>query len=271
MRKNLLLSSIFLKTLRDRRRSLLFWGICFVLLGIMVVSLYPLIQDFSAIQEYMELFPEEFLALFTGGINDFTSPEGYLNSELFFLIFPLLIMVFAISFGSSAVAGEEEQGTLDLLLSNPIPRWRMVLEKFAAMVFSIILLALLFWAVLTISGYFVDMGLNLARLAAVCFSAALLGITFGAVALAVGCARGRRGLSMSAAGALVGYSYLLNAMAPLIDWLEPFRILSPFYYYIGEDPLANGLNFTHAGILVGLAVVFVAVAITTFRKRDLSV
>ena len=266
-----MLSNIFLKTIRDRRRSLLFWGISFVLIAVLVVSLYPLIQDFSPIQEYMELFPEEFLALFTGGINDFTSPEGYLHGELFFLVFPLLIMVFAINFGSSAVAGEEEQHTLDLLLSNPLPRWRLVLEKFAAMVFSIVLLVIIFWGALAISSHIVDMGLNLARLAAVCFSAALLGITFGAVALAVGCAWGRRGLSMSAAGALVGYSYLLNTMAPLIDWLEPFRGLSPFYYYIGADPLKNGLNGSHAAVLAGLIAVFLAVAIVTFRKRDLSV
>jgi ABC-2 type transport system permease protein len=266
-----LLSSIFLKAIRDRRRSLLFWGISFVLIAVMVVSLYPLIESFSAIQEYMELFPEEFLALFTGGMNDFTSPEGYLHSELFFLVFPLLILVFAINFGSNAVAGEEEQGTLDLLLSNPIPRWRLVLEKFAAMVFSILLLTLLFWGALAISGYVVDMGLSLSRLAAVCFSAALLGVTFNAVALAVGCARGRRGLSMSTAGALVGYSYLLNTMAPLIDWLEPFQILSPFYYYIGADPLNNGLNGTHVAVLVGLTTVFIIIALATFRKRDLAV
>jgi ABC-2 type transport system permease protein len=266
-----LLSSIFLKAIRDRRRSLLFWGISFVLIAVMVVSLYPLIESFSAIQEYMELFPEEFLALFTGGMNDFTSPEGYLHSELFFLVFPLLILVFAINFGSNAVAGEEEQGTLDLLLSNPIPRWRLVLEKFAAMVFSILLLTLLFWGALAISGYVVDMGLSLSRLAAVCFSAALLGVTFNAVALAVGCARGRRGLSMSTAGALVGYSYLLNTMAPLIDWLEPFQILSPFYYYIGADPLTNGLNGTHVAVLVGLTTVFIIIALATFRKRDLAV
>jgi len=237
----------------------------------MVVSLYPLIESYSAIEEYMELLPEEVMAFFTGGINDFTSPEGYIHSELFFLVFPLLILVFAISFGSNAVPGEEEQGTLDLLLSNPLPRWRMVLEKFAAMVFSIVLLVLVFWGALAISGHVVDMGLSLGRLAAICFSATLLGVTFGAVALAVGCARGRRGLSMSTAGAFVGYSYLLNAMAPLIDWLEPFQVLSPFYYYIGAEPLTNGLNVTHAAVLVGLTAFFVAAAIATFRKRDLSI
>ena len=266
-----MLSSIFLKTLRDRRRSLLFWGICLVLLAVMVVSLYPVIESYSAIQEYMELLPEELMALFTGGIDDITSPEGFLHSELFFLVFPLLVMVFAIGFGSSAVAGEEEQGTLDLLLSNPLPRWRMVLEKFAAMVFSIVLLVLVFWGALAISGHVVDMGLSLGKLGAVCFSAALLGITFGAVALAVGCARGHRGLSMSIAGALVGYSYLLNAMAPLIHWLEPFQVLSLFYYYIDANPLTNGLNGTHVAVLSGLTAVFVAAAIATFRKRDLSV
>ncbi|HEY90640.1 MAG TPA: ABC transporter permease subunit [Dehalococcoidia bacterium] len=266
-----MLNSIFLKTIRDRRRSLLFWGISFVLIAVLVVSLYPLIESFSAIQEYMELFPEEVLALFTGGMNDFTSPEGYLHSELFFMVFPLLIMVFAINFGSSAVAGEEEQGTLDLLLSNPLPRWRLVLEKSAALVFSIFLLVIIFWGALAISSHVVGMGLSLTGLTAACFSAALLGIAFGAIALAVGCARGRRGLSMSTAGALVGYSYLLNTMAPLIDWLEPFRVLSPFYYYIGADPLKNGLNGLHAAVLAGIIAVFLTVAIATFRKRDLSV
>jgi len=266
-----LLSSIFLKTIRDRRRSLLFWGISLVLIAVLVVSIYPMIEGFSGIQEYMDFLPEEVLALFTGGMNDFTSPEGYLHGELFFLVFPLLIMVFAINFGSSAVAGEEEQHTLDLLLSNPLPRWRLVLEKSAAMVFSVFLLVIIFWGALAISSHVVDMDLSLARLAAVCFSAALLGIAFGIIALAVGCARGRRGLSMSTAGALIGYSYLLNTLAPLIDWLEPFQVLSPFYYYIGADPLKNGLNGTHAAVLAGLTAVFLAVAIATFWKRDLSV
>ena len=73
------------------------------------------------------------------------------------------------------------------------------------------------------------------------------------------------------ASALGMYAYLLNVIAPIIEWLEPFRKLSPFYYYIAADPLNNGLNLGHVAILTGLIAVFLAVALITFQRRDLAV
>ena len=46
---------------------------------------------------------------------------------------PLLLLIAAIGAGARATAGEEERGTLDLLLANPISRRRLVLEKLAAL------------------------------------------------------------------------------------------------------------------------------------------
>ena len=139
------------------------------------------------------------------------------------------------------------------------------------MVICTLLLIIVFWATLAIGGAAIDMGLNLVRLAAVCFSGFLLAITFGTVALAVGCARGKRGQSMGVGGALAVYAYMLNALAPLIDWLEPFQLASPFYYYIEANPLSNGLNPLHAAVLIGLTVIFLGIAIVTFERRDLAV
>lgn len=266
-----MLRNIVLKTLRDRRRSLLFWGLGLVILAVVLILFYPVIREATFISEYLESFPEEFMALFAGEITDYASPEGFLNGELFFLMYPLLLMVFAIGFGSGAIAGEEEHGTLDLLLSNPLNRWHLVLEKFIAMLVCTMLLTIVFWATLAIGGAAIDMGLNLVRLAAVCFSGFLLAIAYGALALAVGCARGKRGLSMGVAGALGVYGYMLNALAPLIDWLEPFQVASPFYYYIDANPLSNGLDPLHAAALIGLTVFFLGIAIVTFERRDLAV
>ncbi|HEY40529.1 MAG TPA: ABC transporter permease subunit [Dehalococcoidia bacterium] len=266
-----MLRNIILKTLRDRRRSLLFWGLGFVVLAAIIIAFYPVIRDATFITEYLESFPEEFMALFAGEITDYASAEGFLNGELFFLMYPLLMLVFSIGFGSGAIAGEEERRTLDLLLSNPLNRWRLVMEKFAAMVICTLLLAIVFWATLAIGGAIADMGLNLLRLAAVCFSGFLLAIAYGTVALAVGCSRGKRGLSMGVSGALGVYGYMLNALAPLIDWLEPFQVASPFYYYIDANPLSNGLDPLHAAVLIGLTIFFLVIAIATFERRDVAV
>jgi len=186
-------------------------------------------------------------------------------------MYPLLLLVFAVGFGSGAIAGEEEKGTLDLLLSNPLNRWRVVLEKYIGMIICTLILIIVFWATLAIGGAIIDMGLNLARLAAVCFSGFLLAIAFGSVALTIGCARGKTGVAMGVGGALGVYAYMLNALAPLIGWLEPFQVASPFYYYIEANPLSNGLDPVHAGVLIGLSIVFLVIAIVTFERRDLAV
>ena len=267
-----MLSNILLKTLRDKRRSMLFWGIGLVALAIMIMSFLPTITNESeAIEAYIEILPEELMAAFGGDIADIATPEGFLNAELFFMMTPILFLVFTIGFGAGAIAGEEEQGTLDMLLANPLSRRRVVLEKFGALSIGIMLLAIVYWVGLAVGLAAVDSDINLLNVAAACFSAALLGIAFGTLSLAIGCATGKRNLAMAGTGGLAVVTYFLNALAPVIDFLEPFRGLSPFYYYIGGDPLYNGLNLGHATVLTGLTVVLLFVALITFERRDLAV
>ena len=78
-------------------------------------------------------------------------------------------------------------------------------------------------------------------------------------------------MSIGGASAIGVAAYFLNALAPLVDVLEPLTRLSPFYYYIGADPLTNGLNLLHAAVLTGLTLALLAVALVTFERRDLAV
>jgi len=76
---------------------------------------------------------------------------------------------------------------------------------------------------------------------------------------------------MGVAGALAVAAYFLNSLAPIVDVLEPYRKLSPFYYYIAADPLKNGLNLGHAAVLVGSTAVFFVASLLAFQRRDLAV
>ena len=67
---------------------------------------------------------------------------------------------------------------------------------------------------------------------------------------------------------IVMAAYFLNALAPLSDALEPLQKLSPFYYFIGGDPLTNGLNALHGLVLLGLTAAALGVALFTFERRD---
>ena len=86
-------------------------------------------------------------------------------------------------------------------------------------------MAIIFWAGLAAGVTIINEDVNLLNLAAACFSAALLGITCGAISLTIGCAAGKRNMATAVASGLPAITYLLNALASVIDMLQPFRSL----------------------------------------------
>lgn len=266
----MLLSSILLKTIWDQRKTFLWWAAGVSALNALNVFLYPSVADVPDLDAIFESMPEAISRLFLGNIESLTSPEGYLNGQNFVVMQPLIFLVFAIGRGSGAIAGEEERGTLDLLLAYPIRRSRVVLEKFAAMVAATLALGVVSWLSMTIPALAVDMDISLLRLAEIHISCVLLGLVFGTVALGLGCATGSRGMSLGVASALAVAAYFVNALAPLVESLESAQKLSPFYLYIGADPLSNGLDPAHAGALLGIVAVFIALGLALFERRDLN-
>ena len=250
--------------------SLMFWAIGFALLTLITILFYPSIKD---VPEFSELFDETgaIARVFAGGFTDLTSPEGYLNSQVFSLLVPILFLVFAIGQGSGAIAGEEERGTLDILLSNPTTRLQVLTQKFAAMTAAISALSLILWLSVVIGAAIVSMDLSPWRTLHVSLSAMLLGVLFGTLALALGSAIGKRGLSIGVTGAIAVTAYFIYALAPLVEGLEPAEKVSPFYYYIAADPLTNGLNLVHTAVLIGVTAALGAVAAFAFERRDLAV
>jgi ABC-2 type transport system permease protein len=59
------------------------------------------------------------------------------------------------------------------------------------------------------------------------------------------------------------------ALAPLADWLEPWRVLSPFYYYASYDRLVDGMDWGAAGVLALVTAVLAGAAVLAFERRDL--
>jgi len=267
-----MLRNIFLKVLRDQRRAFIWWCLGLALLTLYVVLLYPSIHQNSAqFSKMVNSLPEALRNAFLGESGDFSSPTGFLNSELFFMMLPLIFLFYAIGMGSKAIAGEEERGTLDLLASYPLRRYRIAAGKFAALAAATGALAFVFWLTLTLGGMAVKIEIGWGRMAEATLSAALLGLAFGSIALMLGCAFGKRGLATGVTSALAVGSYLLNSLGPSVKALKPYRILSLFYYNTGGNPLVNGLNGWHVLVFCTVTAVCLAAALWAFDRRDLSV
>lgn len=266
-----MLHSIFARTIRDQRRSLPWWIVGLAATAALMMSFYPSVKQSAAqLDEYLKALPEALKATFIGGSTDYASPSGYLNSELFAFFLPIVFITFTVAGGARAIATEEERGTLDLLLSTPMRRRDIVLEKFAALAVSTALLCAAMWASLAVGTELVDFNISLGRLAEAVVSLGLLSLAIGALALAVGAARGSHGLAVGLAATVALLMYLVNSLGLVVQGLRPWRKLSFFYFYAGNDPLNNGISLTHAAVLIASTALLVVVAIVAFDRRDVS-
>jgi ABC-2 type transport system permease protein len=264
-----MLHSLFIKTLYDARRALVGWGLGLLGTVAMVVAMYPTVRT-GSYQRSVQEAPEALLRAFgmDRGI-DIVSGAGYLGGYLFGFMLPMLLLVFAIGAGAGAVAGEEDRGTLELLVANPVSRSRVLAEKFGAFVVMAVLLGLVVLAGVLAGGPLVGLEVGVAGLAAAVASQTLLAILFGGLAMAVGAATGSRGLAVGVGAAAAVGAYLVHSLAPLADALAWLQRLSPIWWATGNDPLQHGPG---VGLLVLLAVLGAVLAMggTLFARRDLA-
>jgi ABC-2 type transport system permease protein len=263
-----MLRSVVGKTLRDQWRALLAWAVSLALLVAMYAAIWPSVRSQPSMDDFLDQMPEAFRSLFAASGADMSTPVGYVQVELLSLMGPVLLLLYTVTAGAASIAGEEDRHTMDLLLANPVSRSRVVLEKLAALVFGTLFLTAVTAVALLGEGALVGMDLPAGQVVAAMIHLGLLGLVFGALALAVGGLTGHAALSRAVPGVVAVLAYVVNGLGPIVSWLKPFRKLSPFYQYLGHDPLRNGLCGTSLVIAVGTVAVLAVVAVVGFRRRD---
>lgn len=264
-----MLRSVFGKTLWDQRRGILIWSIGIAAVGVMYAAFYPTLNSPEMI-EFMEAYPREIMDAM--GITDLSSPEGYLGGTTYGILGPILMIIFGSSLGARAVAGEEENGRLDVLLAHPVTRWRVVVERAGAMIVALVVAgAVLLLGMVAMAGVADFASIGLANLAAASGQLTLLGLVFGALALAVGAATGSRALALGVVAIVGVLTYFANTLGPSVDWLAWSQDVSPFRYYSGGEPLRNGFQAMDSLVLVGTGLVLVALAVIGLERRDVAV
>ncbi|MFM8998610.1 MAG: ABC transporter permease subunit [Actinomycetota bacterium] len=260
------MTALLRKALREQRRSALGWGVGSLGLALLYAAIFPsIVESQSALDSYMRSLPEAFRELFG---TDYSSPAGYLRAEFFSALGVLVFLLLSIGAGARAIGGEEEAGTLELLLAFPVRRRAVLLTKLAALAASSVAVAFVLWAGLAIVGPVFDLDVPLGDLAAGIVMLWLLGLAFGAIALAVGAATGRRSTALVVTSVLAAASYLVNLFGPVVDALGPGRPLSLFRWYLDPDPLTTGLHAASVLVLLAVAAGATVLGLLAFERRD---
>lgn len=262
---------VFAQMLRERRRGLLLWSLAVAALSLITAASYPTIKESdSALDELMESMPEGMTQMF-GAADGITSPPGYLNSQFYSNVFPIILLIAGIAAAAWAIAGSEREGTLESLLANPVHRSRVAFERLAG---TTILVALL-TAVATVlliafRSPFELAELSVSNLAAAGVGSFLLAMLFTSITFAVGAASGSKGAAIAAGAGLATATYVLFGLSSLVDFFHSVRWLSPWYWFLSTSPLSGGWTFTATVLPLLVIIPVVAVGTYLFTRRDLT-
>ncbi len=259
-------SRIWIKTASEHQGLVFITAsVMFFMMGVMMGPIYSLLDD--TLLTFMDEFPEVLLALFGGG--DASTPEGWYQLETFGMMAPIAVMVATITIGAGALAKEEQNRTMGLLLANPVKRSTVVSQKTIAMVLNGAVVGFSIFAGVAAGSLLGGLGMDTGNIAATSVLATLIGIVFGAFALMLGAAVGRSRVASFGSVGVALILFVLNAFLPFNDSLAGYAKWSPFYYYLTSDPLMNGMHWGHGAVLAVIATVLVGLSVVLFERRDL--
>jgi len=260
-------SSIFLKTLRSFRIGIFGWGVGMGLLMYVVLVAVPSVVSTPEARASLVSLASSFAWLAEPVKVD--TPGGYATWKYGPLI--LLMALWPILVCSRTLRGEEENGSLDILLSLPRGRWRVALEKLAAIWTALLLMALLIGVLVFAGGAQVNAGISLGDALLFGLNLALISGVFGSIALLISQFTQERRTASGAAGTLLVVFIIMDMVHRVFPDAEWVSRLSPVYYFNLTRPLIPGYG-SNAGamlLLFGLSLLLSGIAIWLFVRRDI--
>lgn len=266
-----MLRNVWTKTLYDQRRALAAWATALVLLVAMYAGFYPSFHGSNSYNDLINQMPKALRDLFTAGAGgDLSSGPGYIYMELLSFMAPTLLLVYVIGAGTQAIAGEEERRTLDLLLATSLTRQKLLLQKAFAIATGTVVLAAAMGLAIVAFGAAADMGLATVNVVASMLHLTLLAMVFAALTLFMGAATGRVVPTRAVPAAVAVVAYLVNGFGASVSWLSPLRKFSPFFQYVGHDPIRHGVSWLAIAVALATVGVLLLGALRVFVRRDIS-
>ena len=256
------------RVLRERWRGLAGWATGLIALVAVQVAVYPTIRDSQKDwSDLTEQFPEAFRKILR--MQDYASPVGYLTTELFSFMVPLILIGISCSWAARAGAEEEENGTADILMSLPISRRSILLTRLMASTLAVAMVSAAGIIMLVVGTNVAGMDVSIPGLVAATLACAVLGAVFGSVSVAAAAWTGRREVGLATGLGMAIPLFVAYSLAPLVGFFDDVLFLNPYQWTIGQSPLVNGMDPALTVVSLLAAALFSALGLAGFTHRDI--
>ncbi|MHC4994755.1 MAG: hypothetical protein ACYTGQ_06825 [Planctomycetota bacterium] len=256
-------------------RTLWVWGLIALLIFLIQIAICGIAHDNERVKAYLELLnvmPSFFKSLIGGeslqvdNIGAFIG-IGYQAPQVF-----LLIMLYAVGVPTGLLAGEVQQGRMELILSRVVTRTQVyACATLITLVGMFALVGVMFLG--TVAGtWLFDFReqVELYPFFKVAMNGGLLSSMVGGFVLMCAAIFSRRVMAVGYASGVLVVLYIVSALSEWWPVMEPLGPWTPFYYVDGPRIFNEpGWPWDHIAVLAGLLVIFVAVGGAVWRRRDL--
>lgn len=260
--------SVLAEHLRANRRGFLGWAAAITAVAAMYSAFWPVFGHNASLSNALDAMPQAMKDAFH--LTDYSSAAGYFGSTVFGLLVPILFAVFAIAAGVRAIAGDEDAGTLELVMAYPITRAALAVQRYLAVITAMVFAGTVLLTVILLVRYpakFTE--LPAGNIAATVLMLVLFAICFASIGFGIGAYTGKRTISLGAAAYLAVATYLCSSFLPQVKGLGWVKNISPFAWYLDGEPLRHGVQWGYSALLVAVAVFFAGAGIWQFQRRDL--
>lgn len=252
--------------LRALRRSGTVWALSLASLIALTVAFWPAFQTEADLGKIIDALPKEVIDAF--GLADFGSPAGFLRGNLYAVMVPLLLAVAAVMFTNGQTAAEEDAGRMELYLAQPVSRQAVFIGRLTASLIWLVIVSLVMLAAQLASDAAFGLPIGTDRLVETTALCLLLAAWYaGLTGLVAGWAA-RPGLAIGIGIGLVVAGYVIMALFPISNLLEPWRHVSPWDWALGGDPLVNPSEPWRYLALAVPALAMAGAGTLLFGRRD---
>lgn len=235
------------------------------IVGMVFATIFPSFEDAGA-EDIADSFPPAMREMF--GVEAMGSIEGFLAVEVYNFVWVLLFGIYFAYTAGGLIANDRESGYLDLLLTYPISRRQLLVERVGALLVPITLINVLGLIFIFIGVTLIGESIPFNRLVMV----HVLSVPYFLVCIGIGVlfsvifvrAETAQRLSFGAVFIL----WLFESITATVDNLDWIGYASPTRYYNPTDILVHGdYAFVHAIImLIGFAILVIFSSILLQRN-----
>lgn len=259
------------KTISDRWRGTAIYAGALAAYVLLITAMFPSFQNMTGVKEMMENYPESMSRFFGIESIDITSFNNFMTVELLGLMFVIIVGAFVFSFARGMVAGELSDGTLELLLAQPIQRWKMLTSKGAVLLAGIV--GIVLTTVLSVFAFGAAFGIDVSYsgyLAYLPVATALLISIAGYSILFSTALHKPRWVVMASVGVTLGF-YMMQFVATSSQSLEKLGYFTIFHYYNPLKVLESGsVPVGDVLLLLAFGAACFGASLWFFQRKDIA-